>query len=99
MLYANTTTYKKVVEAKQKLERYLDNVLSATFNICTSEVNRCVHSNSVCQPPDHKIVGVPLQSLREMRHIELLKKHCGRVVTCEECKMSWDTAEIVNSVV
>jgi len=43
-------------------------------------------------------MGVPLQSLREMRHIQLLKKHCGKVIRCNNCNKNWDTQDTVNSV-
>ena len=96
-LFSNDENIRR--EAKKYLERYLDKVLSATFDILDSEVNRCLHVNTECQPSDDKIMGVSLQSLREMRHIQLLKNHCGRIVTCDDCKRSWDTAEVVNSVI
>jgi hypothetical protein len=43
-------------------------------------------------------MGVPLQSLHEMRRIQLLKKHCGKVIRCNNCNKNWDTQDTVNSV-
>jgi hypothetical protein len=85
--------------AKGLLEKYLNKVLSSTFDITLDEVNRNIHGDSGCKPSNDKIVGASLQHLREMRHIGLLKKHHGKVISCDECNKSWDTVDVINSVI
>jgi hypothetical protein len=42
---------------------------------------------------------VPLQHLREMRHIQLRKIHQGKIIYCNGCQKTWSTTEIINSVI
>jgi hypothetical protein len=74
--------------------------MSRTFEITPDEVVDSLHGNTVqcCSSPSRGIQNVSLQSLREMRHREYLKKHCGQVVQCSNCEKKWDTNQVVNSV-
>ncbi|MFN9654790.1 MAG: AAA family ATPase, partial [Dolichospermum sp.] len=88
-------------KSREEVIKYLDQVLSSTFDILQEEVINGVHDEGeTCSTLDASTVmeGVSLQNLREMRHRELLKKHKGKVVSCNNCKKEWDTAEVVQGV-
>jgi hypothetical protein len=34
-----------------------------------------------------------------MRHRELLKKHNGKIITCNKCNKSWSTTDIINGII
>jgi hypothetical protein len=87
--------------SREEVIKYLDQVLSSTFDILQEEVINGVHGEGeTCSTLDASTIieGVSLQNLREMRHRELLKKHKGKVVSCNNCKKKWDTAEVVQGV-
>jgi len=86
--------------SKVELTKYLEKVLSSSFNLMEDEVKQAIHTvNDTCCSRDVGVEGVSMQTLREMRHIEFRKKHEGKVIICTECSNKWDTAQVVNGVI
>jgi len=88
--------------AKDAIKAYLKEVLSSKFTF-SDEDNISQYLHEFQQNSDQKCRGqihqVPLQHLREMRHIQLRKIHQGKIIYCNGCQKTWSTTEIINSVI
>ena len=89
-------------KAIAELQKYMSLVLSSLFEINEDEIHGCLHKskNTVeSKTCDGQLIGVSLQNLREMRHRELLKKHRGKMLTCNKCHEMWDSTDVINGAI
>ena len=85
-----------------ELQRYMTLVLSSLFDINENEIHANLHQKINTEDGgtcEGQLIGVPLQHLREMRHRELLKKHRGKMLTCNKCHEMWDSTDVINGAI
>jgi hypothetical protein len=73
------------LHAIAEVEKYLDSVMSGSFEITSEDLMSCLHRerNQCSNITLNDLSGVPLQALREMRHRVYLKATAVRLVIAQ----------------